>query len=132
MSKVGWKSPLPSGEGWVRGRAAPPTAPAKRGRAALTLTLSRGERECCPATLHLSLAAPRGLAARLILEDDALRRQLVADAVGGGEVTALASCVATGYGVLDRRPARIVALIALQPSLRILLEESEEIAGGDE
>src|SRR5260221_2269912 len=77
------------------------------------------------------LAAPRGLAARLVLEDAALRRQLVADAVGGGEVAALARLVAAGDGVLDRRPARI-ALIALEPNLRVLLEEAEEIAGGDE
>src|SRR5260221_11522336 len=77
------------------------------------------------------LAAPRGLAARLVLEDDALRRQLVADAVGCGEVAALARCVAPGDGVLDRRPARIVALIALEPNLGVLLEEAEKIAGGD-
>src|SRR5260221_9029655 len=78
------------------------------------------------------LAAPRGLAARLVLEDDALRRQLVADAVGCGEVAALARFVAAGDGVLDRRPGRIVALVALEPNLRILLEEAKEIAGGDE
>src|SRR5260221_12373255 len=78
------------------------------------------------------LAAPRGLAARLVLEDDALRRQLVADAVGCGEVAALARCVAPGDGVLDRRPGRIVALVALEPNLRILLEEAKEIAGGAE
>src|SRR5260221_12778331 len=75
------------------------------------------------------LAAPRGLAARLVLEDDALRRQLVADAVGGGEVAALARLVAAGGGVLHRRPARI-ALFALEPNLRVLLEEGQENAGG--
>src|SRR5258707_6909227 len=77
------------------------------------------------------LAAPRGLAARLVLEDDALRRQLVADAVGGGEVAALARLVAAGDGALARPPARI-ALIAPQPKLPVPLAAADEIARGGE
>src|SRR5260370_24663081 len=78
------------------------------------------------------LAAPRGLAARLVLEDDALRRQLVADAVGCGEVAALARFVAAGDGVLDRPPPPVVALISPEPNLPGPLEGAEEIAGGGE
>src|SRR5260221_8910553 len=77
------------------------------------------------------LAAPRGLAARLVLQDDALRRQLVPDAVGCGEVAALARFVAAGGGAPQFRPPRTVAPLRPAPKLPLLPVQAEQIAGGD-